>query len=102
MKKLLVIPVVLALGGCAGTVPSTGDINTKITEIQAVTRQICSFVPTAQTVARILSALGVPGISVVSDVAGQICAAVTTAPLADGGPRQAKVNGVVIRGKFVR
>lgn len=100
MKKLLLVAC-LALAGC-NTTGDSAQVAATIAQVQSTTRQICSFVPTARTVFSILSAFGVPGVSIAGDVATQICNAVTTAPLADGGPRQAKVNGVVIRGRFVR
>jgi len=87
----------VALAGCAG-MPSTSDISARAKEIQGYTKLACSFVPTIATIVSIINA----GAGAALTIANDICAAVTTAPLADGGPRQAKVNGVVIRGKFVR
>lgn len=115
MKKLLLLGT-LALVGCTGgnAIPPSGpgilsplvssgviteETRTKARQVQATTKGLCQFIPTIGTIAAIFSA----GIGAgVSAVASGICDAVTTAPLADGGPRQAKVNGVVIRGKFVR
>lgn len=101
MKALIGIGLALALGGCA-SIPSTGDISTKAKEIQAYTRTFCSFVPTIQTIVSIINA----GAGQTLSIANDICAAVTTVPLADGGKRAAKVNvnGRVIslKGKFVR
>lgn len=98
MKRLLILGT-LALAGCAGTPTSTADITTRAKEIQGYTKLACSFVPTIGTIANIFAAgVATPAVAIASD----ICAAVTTAPLADGGPRQAKVNGVVIKGRFVR
>lgn len=116
MKKLLLLGT-LALAGCTGTgalPPSTGpgilsplvsygviseDTRTKARQVQATTKGLCQFIPTIGTIASIFSAGIGEG---VASVASGICSAVTTAPLADGGPRQAKVNGVVIRGRFVK
>lgn len=96
MKRILLIGC-LVLAGCA-TVPNSADISTKAKEIQGYTKLACSFVPTIQTIVSIINAGAGAAISIAND----ICAAVTTAPLADGGPRQAKVNGVVVRGRFVK
>ncbi len=95
MRKILLLGT-LALAGCA-SIPSQGGIK----DIQSAAASICKFVPTAQTVANILLSSNMAVASTLA-VATAICSAVTTAPLADGGPRQAKVNGVVIRGRFVK
>lgn len=99
MRKLLLVGT-LAVAGCS-TVPSTGTITERAKEIQGYTKLACSFVPTIGTIAAILSS----GASVpITTIANDICTAVTTAPLADGGPRQAKVmynnKVVVIKGRF--
>ncbi len=115
MRKILLLGT-LALAGCAGTVspPPAGPgllsplvdsgvisaaTRAKAQQVQATTKSLCQFIPTIGTVASIFSAGIGEG---VASVASGICSAVTTAPLADGGPRQAKVNGVVIRGRFVK
>lgn len=96
MKKLLLIGC-LGLAGCAGTSPS--DISVRAKQIQDYTKLACSFVPTAATIAAILSS---GTTAAFTTIASDICAAVTTAPLADGGPRAAKAYGVVIKGSFVK
>ncbi len=96
MKKLLLLGT-LALAGCAGISTPNGGIK----DIQNAAASICRFVPAAKTVADILLS-GSMAVTTTIGVATAICNAVTTAPLADGGPRQAKVGGVVIRGRFVR
>lgn len=104
MKKLVLL-ICLGLAGCASTpggpagVPTTTQISATAKTIQGYTKLACSFIPTVATIAAILSS----GASApVATIASDICAAVTTAPLADGGPRQAKVYGVVVKGKFVK
>lgn len=104
--KRIVFGLALLLGGCAtGTnnIPTTTQISDTAKQIQTYTRTICSFVPTIATIASIISAGGAAG---VTQIAQDICAAVTTAPLADGPNPQlrntASVNGVVISGRFVR
>lgn len=111
--RAIAIVLCLGLAGCGGgvnlpAIPGTAPINTTTTggtvqstaqKIQSYTRLACNFVPTISTIANILSS----GASVpFTTIAQGICDSVTTAPLADGGPRQAKYNGVVIRGKFVK
>jgi hypothetical protein len=87
----------LALAGC-----QTADVESKISAVQSGTRIACKFVPTVATVAKILAA-GNPLVDSAKGVADAICNAVTTAPLADGpGDRTPRVNGVVVKGQFVR
>ena len=99
MKKLLVIGfLALSLGGCA-SMPSTGDLSARAKQIQDYTRLACKFVPTVSTIANILSSgIAAPATMIAAD----ICNAITTVPLADGGPRAAKVYGVAIKGKHIR
>lgn len=102
----------IALGGCAttgGLAPT--DITSFVAQVQATTSAVCSFVPTAETVASIISTLGGPAgaaiVGTANGIASAICAAV--APAAPGkassrlraaGPPT--VAGVVIHGKFLR
>lgn len=98
MKKLAIALACCALLSACATGSGTED---KIKEIQRYARLTCSFVPTVETVAKILA--GGTLIDTTSSVATAICSAVTTAPLADGpGDRVPWVNGVVVKGKFVR
>lgn len=101
MKKLIISSILaLSLAGCAGSsVPSTDTITTRAKQIQSYTKLACSFIPTIATVAAILSK---GASSSVASVATDICNAITTAPLADGGGRLAYVNGVRIHGQFVK
>lgn len=100
-KHLLLGAVALGLSGCAtgAGVPSTGQITEGAKQIQQYTRLFCSFVPTAATIAAILtSGTSAPFATIAKD----ICDAVTNVPLADGPRRQPKAYGVVIKGSFVR
>ena len=103
MKKLAMLVLCFGLTGCAtGGGIDSGQITQKAKDIQNLTRTICAFVPTIQTVVSIINA----GAGATIGIANDICAAITTVPLADGGSRSAKVhvNGRTIRlkGKFVR
>lgn len=98
MKRLILLSA-LALGGCGTVTP--GTISDRAKEIQGYTKLACSFVPTVATVAAILTRGGSAG---TAQIAQDICAAVTTAPLAEGPGKRPRptVNGVVIRGSFVK
>ena len=68
-------------------------------QVQAATKGYCDYVPTIGTLISMFNA-GVGGTA--ATIGKVVCDAVTTAPLADGGGRLTYVNGVRIRGKFVR
>jgi predicted small secreted protein len=105
MKRLFVPAIVaasLSLAGCA-TTGGAIDITSLISEVQAGTNAACAFVPTAETVAGIISA-GNPIVSTASAIINAICAAV--APTKAGALRRAgappTVAGVVVHGKFTK
>lgn len=96
MRILLIPAMLLALPGCSN-IPGT---EAKIKQVQDQALFYCRFLPTVSTVAAILSKS--PIVNTASSIGSQICDAVTTLPLADGpGDRLPRVNGVVVRGKFV-
>lgn len=99
-RKFALVPVLAAavmLSACS----SPDDIAQQIKQVQNYTKMICAYVPTGETVAKILAAGTI--VDTISGVADAICSAVTTAPLADGpGDHLPRVNGVVIKGRFVR
>lgn len=98
MKKVIGVSLLaLSLTACA-SIPSTGDLSARAKQIQEYTRLACSFVPTIQTIASIINRGAGDALSVAND----ICVAVTTAPLAEGGKRRIVARGVVVKGKFVR
>lgn len=100
MKKIALL-LCLGLAGCGttGGLPSTADISARAKQIQEYTRLACSFVPTIATIASIIGKGGSQ-----LTIAQDICAAVTTMPLAEGPgrPRRPRVNNVPIHGRFVR
>lgn len=95
-----------ALGGCS----STGQIINPFTQqpistadVQAAAVAACGFLPTASSVAQVISAAasgsGSSQIATATAVASQICAAVLPkAGKLRGAPM---VNGVVVHGRFV-
>lgn len=100
MRKTLAIGILaFALSGCATTGGvSPEGISETAKKIQSYTRTFCSFVPTVQTIVSIISKSAGDSIGIARD----ICQAVTTAPLADGGTRRVVVRGVPVKGSFVR
>ena len=109
MKSLLLgimCAVAIALGGCvtadSGSV-TVGTPASPISAAQQTAQKICSFVPTAATVAAIF-AKNVPGLNTASAVAQAICAAVIDNPMTEGpggGRTVPKVLGVPIKGTRV-
>lgn len=97
MKKLVLL-LSLSVAACS-TIPDPSKITEQAKQIQGYTQLACKFVPTIATIAAIVSSGATAPLSV---IAQDICTAVTTAPLADGGKRIAYYKGVEIKGKFVR
>lgn len=96
MKKLVVI-LALALGGCA-TTGGGGNISEQARQIQQAVKVGCSFVPTIQTIVSIINASAGSTLG----IANEICAAITSVPLADGGKRKVVVRGVPVAGRRVK
>ena len=112
VSLMLVVGAALVLAGCT-TSPSPGatDVANKITTTTQTVRdkaaaaqgyatQFCGYLPTLTSVISIFnSGIG----SDARTVGDAICNAVTSIPLADGpGDRLPRVNGVVLKGKFVK
>ncbi len=117
MKNILTVlflSCATALGGCAGagggaigggttTVPDIAGI---IAQVQSYCRIACGFVPTASTIASILSG-GNPGVMAATSISQAICAAIAPPTMAGryGVRRMVKgwvvtpgaVNGVPVR-----
>lgn len=101
MRYLAIGILALSLGGCA-TGAGSGNISDTAKQIQETTRLICKFVPTITTIVNILSS-GSSGS--IGTIANDICAAVTNVPLSSArgaAQRVPKLNGIPIKGKFVR
>lgn len=107
MRKILISTLAaLSVSGCATTgglsTDPTGQVATAIADVQAITTQICGFVPLAVTVADILAA-GNPALGTAGSIAQAICNAVTPAKLgARKGAAIPTVADVQIHGRFVR
>lgn len=91
----------VTLGGCAGTLPVLQDptVQNTITNIQSLTASVCGFLPAAETVAGILSTNPVVGTA--EAIAETICGVVTKKGAQRGGATPS-VNGVPVKGHFVR
>ena len=119
--RMMAVAVGLAamtLAGCATTNPVTGVTTTTtptlaqiISDVQTACTTACKFVPTASTIAGIVSA-GNPGVIGASAIASAICAAIEAAPplastrLSRGKYKRsdgsvASVSGVLVRGWMV-
>lgn len=100
MKVLLIPALALSLlaSGCGTTGGiDTGKVSSTIADIQSAAVTLCSFSPSVSTVSAILSALGVPVVGMVPEIANQICSAISShsARRSSGTPR------MVVRGKVV-
>lgn len=89
----------VSLGGC-----DSQQTAETIAQIQKGTQVACSFVPTAASVANILAALypaAQAPVGAATEVAQQICSAVTAKSARRGGSSAPTVAGVVVDGHFV-
>ena len=92
----------LLVAGCGSfTNPFNGQtVTITPADVQAAAVQACGFLPTAATVAGILTAS--PYLATATAVASAICAAVTPTKSASKlGAAVPMVNGVVVHGKWV-
>lgn len=101
MKRFVIAAALastLAACGTTGGLPTSTEINDKVKQVQQITSTACKFIPTVSTIVSIFSKSAGSAFSVASD----ICAAISTAPLADGpGKPGAYSHGVRIRGKHI-
>lgn len=84
--------------------PGGGDPGAIVTQVQTTAQQICRFVPTAETILGVIGTFTtVPFAGLATQAADAICAAVNRAGVSRGGKRIVpRVNGIAIKGKFVR
>lgn len=102
MRKLFIAAAAMfSLAACTTTDPTTGE-QIAITDVQSGAKAACRFLPTAKTVADIITTDD-PRLATASAIARAICAALDPQPtgimtLYKAAP---SVNGVVVRGEFV-
>ena len=105
---LLLLGLGLMLMGCDPVTTqqansAVGSALSTVRQVQAYTIQACKYEPIA---ASVISLANTMAGATVGAVGGAICNAVTTNPLAEGDKpgyyKAAKVNGVTIKGKFVK
>jgi hypothetical protein len=99
MHKIVGLFACLFFAGCATPQSGGGNAVTAISEtaktIQAYTRAACSFVPTVNTIAQIVAK---DRFVSARTMAQDLCDAVTTTPLSQGGSRNIYVRGVKVEG----
>ena len=108
MKSLLLIPAVLLSLGLASCDVTTSDpppvtptqVTDVITEVQAGVKTGCSIAVQTQSVANILSAIGVPYVGMVSDIVAQVCGAFNKAGATRRGGAVSPV--VLIKGHAIK
>ena len=90
-----------------GATCSQADIQSQVAQVQAITTKACAFLPTADVVVAMLTAVN-PTVVGVSAIAHAICGAVESASHGGAATQGAdnkcplgKVNGVCIQGKKV-
>lgn len=79
------------------------ELDGQVSKVQVLTVKLCKFLPTASSVAAILTANN-PAVVGVSAVATAICGAVTRRShslLGDAAPKP-EVNGIVVEGEYVK
>ena len=98
-----VAPLALLLAGCGTfTNPFNGQtVTITAADVQAAAVQACNFLPTASTVASIISAS--PMVATAGQIAALICQAVVPTKQAGRlGAAVPTVNGVQVHGRWVR
>lgn len=105
MKRLVCV-VALAgsvfLAGCETTgKPFPERVTEVVAQVQAITRQVCDFIPVAEVVAQIIR---VGDYTAPVAIANAICTAVHNLPKATRGTKRPVpvVSGVVVKGQYVR
>jgi precorrin-3B methylase len=106
--KVAVVAASLAVAGCSWLPWQGGNVEAQVAEVQELCKRACSFLPTAQTVAAIISA-GDPTVAGASAIAKAICDQVTkaiaenpalkTLPKTEAECPYGKVAGACIDGK---
>jgi len=98
MKCLYVLAVLSPLlVGCGGSETTLAE---KVAEVQAQATKICAYLPTATSVAAMISAAN-PAVIGVSAIAQAICSAVTKQTQSLLTSERPTVNGVQVDGEFI-
>ena len=107
MRKFLAAAAItgtVVLAGC-DTTSTAANLSAAVAQVIAYTKQACGYVPTATTAANILISF-VPGGGAVAlaveSAANAICASVTAKSARFGKHGAPMVNGIVVKGHFVR
>jgi starvation-inducible outer membrane lipoprotein len=95
--KWLVVTMSLLLGGCATMPQGDLQVSEKTRQVIAGIQKACAFAPTVASIASLVSKSSAPVFSLIAEV----CLAVTSVPLAEGGSRRVIVRGVEIRGRKI-
>src|SRR5215207_3558172 len=109
-KLILAAALALPLAACqTGQAPNISPIvNTGVDLLPDRIRdnavKVCGFLPAAETVIQLIAVFGGPAIpGIASQIAAEICAAVTTPKTATRRTAASPaLHGVLIRGQFVR
>lgn len=98
MKCLVVLAVLSPLlVGCGG---GELTLSEKVAEVRAKTTEICSYLPTVNSVAAMISAAN-PAVVTVGAIAQAICNAVTNPQQSLLKSECPTVNGVCVEGEFI-
>jgi len=98
MQRRILIATLLSLSVSACTTTDAGGLIASTTELA---KQICSFVPTADTILALVNTKD-PQLAVASGIAHAICNAVAPPGQATRASGTTFVRGVPIRGSFER
>lgn len=96
--RIAALALAAVLGGCA-TIPGQGPlpVSEKTRQVIKGVQTACAFAPTVASIATLVSKSSAP----VFQLVGEVCMAVSSVPLAEGGSRKVVVRGVVIKGKRI-
>lgn len=95
--KWFALAMTLLIGACATAPQQPTTISEKTRQVIEAVKTGCSYAPTVASIASLVSKSAAPYLQ----LAAEVCLAVTSVPLADGGKRKVIVRGVVIKGRKV-
>ncbi len=97
--KAIALCLALALGGCMTTGQTSLGLSPKVEETLKAVQTFCRFAPTVSSVIKLVNKYS--AVTSALTIADDICLAVSSIPLAEGGSRKIKVRGVVIKGRKI-